>query len=226
MVLFTRNNQKEAFASTLFENIGNMYPIADAEIKKYIERVIEDFTDVQFADLASNDYSYSQAIKNKINQLSKEYVKNNFKIELTTNKIKTLGEWKLPLEKPILKTCPAIDKSLYNKEDQINGFELEVINAVANMDNVEWWTRNREKKDFCINGFINHYPDFIIKTKNGNIILLETKGDHLDASDKIELGRLWESKAGNSFKYFMVYENRIVEGSYTKDEFLAIAKEL
>ena len=221
-----RPAMKEAFASTLFENIGNMYPIADAEIKKYIDRVIEDFTDAQFTDLASNDYSYSQAIKNKINQLSKEYVKNNFKIELTTNKIKTLGEWKLPLEKPILKTCPAIDKSLYNKEDQINGFELEVINAVANMDNVEWWTRNREKKDFCINGFINHYPDFIIKTKNGNIILLETKGDHLDASDKIELGRLWESKAGNNFKYFMVYENRIVEGSYTKDEFLAIAKEL
>ena len=221
-----RPAMKEAFASTLFENIGNMYPIADAEIKKYIDRVIEDFTDAQFEDLASNDYSYSQAIKNKINQLSKEYVKNNFKIELSTNKIKTLGEWKLPLEKPILKTCPAIDKSLYNKEDQINGFELEVINAVANMDNVEWWTRNREKKDFCINGFINHYPDFIIKTKNGNIILLETKGDHLDASDKIELGRLWESKAGNNFKYFMVYENRIVEGSYTKDRFLAIAKDL
>ena len=221
-----RPAMKEAFASTLFENIGNMYPIADAEIKKYIDRVIEDFTDAQFTDLAYNDYSYSQAIKNKINQLSKEYVKNNFKIELTTNKIKTLGEWKLPLEKPILKTCPAIDKSLYNKEDQINGFELEVINAVANMDNVEWWTRNREKKDFCINGFINHYPDFIIKTKNGNIILLETKGDHLDASDKIELGRLWESKAGNNFKYFMVYKNRIVEGSYTKDDFLAIAKEL
>lgn len=221
-----RPAMKEAFASTLFENIGNIYPIADAEIKKYIDRVIEDFTDAQFADLASNDYSYSQAIKNKINQLSKEYVKKNFRNELTTNRIKTLGEWKLPLEKTILKPCPAIDKSLYDKEEHINGFELEIINAVANMDNVEWWSRNREKKDFFINGFINHYPDFIIKTKKGNVVLLETKGDHLDASDKIELGRLWESKAGNNFKYFMVYETRVVEGSYTKDEFLAIAKEL
>lgn len=221
-----RPAMKEAFANTLFENIGNMYPIADAEIKKYIDRIIEDFTDAQFTDLASNDYTYSLAIKNKINKLSKEYVKNNFIHELAANKIKTESKWQLPLEKPILKTCPAIVKSLYDKEDSINGFELEVINSVANMSNVEWWTRNREKKDFCINGFIKHYPDFIIKTKNGNIVLLETKGDHLDAADKIELGRLWESKAGNNYKYFLVYDKRTAEGSFTKDEFLSIMKEL
>ncbi len=221
-----RPAMKEAFASTLFDNIGNMYPIADAEIKKYIERIIDDFTDAQFTDLASNDYTYSLAIKNKINKLSKEYVKTNFKHNLASNKIIAEIDWSLPLEKPILKICPAIIKSLYDKEESINGFELEVINSVANMENIEWWTRNREKKDFCINGFINHYPDFIIKTKKGNIVLLETKGDHLDASDKIELGRLWEAKAGNKFKYFLVYDKRTVDGTYTKDEFLGIIKNL
>ncbi len=221
-----RPAMKEAFASTLFDNIGNMYPIADAEIKKYIDKIIEDFTDAQFTDIASNDYSYSMAIKKKINKLSKEYAKNSFKHDLAANKILTESDWKLPLEKPISKVCPAITKSLYDKEEAINGFELDVINSVANMDNIEWWTRNREKKDFYINGFINHYPDFIIKSKKGNIILLETKGDHLDAADKIELGRLWESKVGSKYKYFLVYDVRTVEGTFTKDEFLSIIKEL
>ena len=35
---------------------------------------------------------------------------------------------------------------------------------------------------------LNHYPDFIIQTKSGKTILLETKGDHLDAEQKIRLG--------------------------------------
>ena len=88
------------------------------------------------------------------------------------------------------------------------------------MENVEFWTRNKERTDFCINGFINHYPDFIIKTKKGKIILLETKGDHLEAQKKIELGNLWAAKAGNNYRYCLVYKERHVDGAYTKDEFL------
>lgn len=49
------------------------------------------------------------------------------------------------------------------------------------MENILFWTRNSDKRGFRINGFINHYPDFIIQTKSGKTIVLETKGDHLDA---------------------------------------------
>ena len=118
-----------------------------------------------------------------------------------------------------------LPKTLHEKEENVNGFEETVINAVANLENVEFWTRNREKKDFCINGFINHYPDFIIKTKPGKIVMLETKGDHLDAEKKIKLGNLWASKAGNNYRYCLVYEHRKVDHAYTKDEFLATLKE-
>src|SRR5574344_1896952 len=61
--------------------------------------------------------------------------------------------------------------------------------------------------DICINGFINHYPDFIIYTEQGNIILLETKGEQLsndDSKDKLALGTKWADKAGDKFHYFMV----------------------
>ena len=54
-----------------------------------------------------------------------------------------------------------------------------------------------------INDYINHYPDFIIFTKGGKIIMLETKGDHLqnpDSEAKLKLGNTWASKAGNQYR--------------------------
>ena len=135
--------------------------------------------------------------------------------------------YQLPSEIVPNKTISGLPKSLYEKEGDTDGFEREVINDVANLENVEFWTRNLERgKGFCINGFINHYPDFIIKTKKGKIVLLETKGDHLDAEKKIKLGNLWASKAGNKYRYCLVYNNRKVDGAYTKTEFLEILKEL
>ena len=93
----------------------------------------------------------------------------------------------------------------------MNDFEKKVINEIANLDSVIFWHRNLERgKGFLLNGFINHYPDFIVKMKNGKIILIETKGDHLDGSDslqKIRLGKKWESKAGDNYRYFMVFSN-------------------
>ena len=115
---------------------------------------------------------------------------------------------------------------LHTQEVSVNGFEAEVINDVANLDNVEWWTRNVEKRGFFINGFINHYPDFIIKTKKGKVILLETKGDHLDATKKITLGNMWANKAGSEYRYCLVYNTRQVEGAYTKDAFIDFLKML
>ena len=61
----------------------------------------------------------------------------------------------------------------------MNGYEERVINEIGNMTNIAFWTRNIERKGFRINGFVNHYPDFIIQTKSGKTILLETKGENI-----------------------------------------------
>ena len=78
------------------------------------------------------------------------------------------------------------------------------------MENVVWWHRNLEKTDYSINGYLNHYPDFIVKTKSNKIILVETKGEHLDGDDskkKLELGNLWSSYSGpHTYKYFMAFD--------------------
>lgn len=38
--------------------------------------------------------------------------------------------------------------------------------------------------------------------------------------------RQWANKAGNTYKYCLVYKNRQVEGAYTKSEFLNLLKDL
>lgn len=210
----------------LMDLIGNMFPIPDKEIEKYINRILEDFTDEQYTDLANNEYTYKDKIKAKIVALSEVYAEKRFKEFLDTDKVFVKSSFVLPQSISPGETSKDITKSLYEKEGSMNGFEERVINEIANMPNIVFWTRNIERKGFRINGFVNHYPDFIIQTKSGKTILLETKGDHLDAEQKIRLGRLWTTKAGNDYRYFMVYEKRTVDGAYKLDDFLNMIKEI
>ena len=221
-----KDSRVNNFTKRIMDIIGNMYPIPDKEIEKFIKRILEDFKDSQFNDLANNEYTYTDKIKLKIKSLSEVYAEKKFRDYLDTDKVFIKQLFKLPKSIMPGETSKNITKSLYEKEGSMNGFEERVINEIGNMSNIAFWTRNIEPKGYCINGFINHYPDFIIQTKSGKTILLETKGDHLDAEQKIKLGELWKSKAGNNFRYFMVYERRTVDGAYKLEDFLNIIKNI
>ena len=221
-----KDSRVKNFTSRIMNIIGNMYPIPDSEIEKYIKRILEDFKEEQFADLANNEYTYTDKIKAKIKSLSEVFAEKKFKEFLDTDKVLIKKSFALPKTISPGETSKDITKSLYEKEGSMNGFEERVINEIGNMTNILFWTRNIERKGFRINGFINHYPDFIIQTKSGKTIILETKGDHLDAESKIRLGGLWANKAGNDYRYFMVYERRIVDGAYKLEDFLSIIREI
>ncbi|WP_407446636.1 DEAD/DEAH box helicase [Fibrobacter sp.] len=217
--------KRQKCAERLRDWIGDMYPIPDPDIVEYIRRILSNFNENDLEQMLRSQSSYAEKIKQKINTLAAEYIEREFDRALDADKIIIQANYKITDKIALSSIGKPLPKTLHEKEESVNGFEENVINAVANMENVEFWTRNREKKDFCINGFIKHYPDFIIKTKLGKIVLLETKGDHLDAEKKIKLGNLWASKAGNNYRYCLVYEHRRVEHAYTKDEFLAALKE-
>lgn len=214
------------FTKRLMDLIGNMFPIPDKEIEKYINRILDDFNDEQFGDLSANEYTYKDKIKFKIIALSEQFAEQKFKDFLDTDKVFIKPSFTLAKSISPGETAKDITKSLYEKEGSMNGYEERVINEIGNMTNIAFWTRNIERKGFKINGFVNHYPDFIIQTKSGKTILLETKGDHLDAGQKIRLGGLWASKAGNNYRYFMVYEKRTVDGAYKLEDFLNIIKNI
>ena len=221
-----KGSRVKNFTNRIMSIIGNMYPIPDKEIERYINRILEDFTDEQFNDLAVNEYTYTDKIKYKIKSLSEIYAEKKFNDFITTYKVFSKPSFELPKTISPGDTAKDITKSLYEKEGGMNGFEERVINEIGNMNNVAFWTRNIERRGFRINGFINHYPDFIIQTKSGKTIILETKGDHLDAEQKIRLGAQWASKAGDNYSYFMVYDRRIVTGAHKLEDFLNLIRSI
>lgn len=99
-----------------------------------------------------------------------------------------------------------------------------------------FWHRNPQNQNtgYCINGFINHYPDFILKTKSGKYLIVEPKGDHLDNDDsknKRLLGKELVSEANKmagetKYYYFMVFENKNVDGAFSLEECMSIVKKL
>lgn len=231
-IICDKNQKKEArieiAKSKVMKIMGNKYPIDDRELATYIEHILKNFTEEEFEKFASNILLYSKTISDKIDELSDAYCEPKFYNAIEAEKIQ-LNCW---YELPEIMTIPnpttlSIQKFLYEKEGEMNDFEKLVISEVAALPNVEWWHRNPSRGEgFEINGVTNHYPDFIIKTTSGKIIMLETKGDHLIATKKIKLGNTWAQNAGKQFKYFLVYDKLQVEGSKTKEQFLDLMKDL
>lgn len=222
-----KTSQLSKVSSIIVNKLGEMYPIKQQELTQYVSRVFESLSSEQIRDVIGNDFHYVSVLKRNIQEFLDEYANNRFNILIASNQIEVqesfaFSETIMPLNPSI-----PIAKSLYEREDSMNSLELQMILEIASLENIYFWHRNLSRgKGFFINGFENnHYPDFIIKTKKGNLILIETKGDHLDNDDsksKRELGRIWAEKAGKNYKYFMVFDSKSVEGAYTSKSIIEI----
>lgn len=204
--------------------------IHEPHISNYIKKVLDNQSDEQLVELFDNDYIAKKAFKEKIDALVLEHQKKKFKELIDVGQIKCLPGYIFPEPVLLNKTVIGLSKGLYTDEGDMNDFEYKVISQVANLDNVLFWHRNPERgKGFCINGFINHYPDFIVRTKGGKTIIVETKGDDRDNSDsrnKIELGKYWANSAGDDYRYFMVFENAKLDNAISVQELLTRLRQL
>lgn len=218
ILTYPEESQRRDLSTRLFGYIGNLYPIPDQEVKAYIRRVVDAFNSAKIADALDNDRIYARKIRQKVRDLSDRHITAQFYNRLDTDQIFLQPSFSFPASITPKVTAPDLQKSLYQHEGEIGQFELGVINAVAALDNVRWWHRNLSRgKGFCINGNLNHYPDFIIRTESGKLIVLETKGDDRDNSDsaaKLRLGKAWESLADRQqFRYMMIFQNNAIEGA-------------
>jgi type III restriction enzyme len=92
-----------------------------------------------------------------------------------------------------------------------SGEEFECARALDQQKQVAYWVRNLEKQpDFSFwlplaNG--RFYPDFVAKLKDGRILVLEYKGEHLlnapDTKEKQNIGELWEEKSDGKALFLM-----------------------
>ncbi|MGD9733423.1 MAG: hypothetical protein AB7U45_14695, partial [Desulfamplus sp.] len=198
----------------------------------YIERILENLDAEQIHDIiVSKQYTYRDKIKAKIQALAEEYAEEQFNKYIDIDKVFVKPSYKLPEHIIPVQLSPAISKSLYLSEGSMNMFEQKVIVEIAALPNILFWHRNLERgKGFCINGFkSNHYPDFIVVTNSGKVVVVETKGDDRDNSDsaaKNRLGRTWANKAGANYKYFMVFDKQSMEDTLTLEQLKDRIKEL
>lgn len=226
-----KGSQIRQITGIVVKKLGDMTPISEQELQKYVSRVFENLTSDQIRDIIDNDFIYVKRIKDKINELSNEYAKEKFFKLIDSNNIIVQGNFLFSDTITPLNTSTPISKSLYEKEASMNNFEQSMILEIASLENVKFWHRNLERgKGFALNGFSsNHYPDFIIYTHKGNKILLETKGDDRDnddSRDKNTLGKTWEKLAGSNYKYFMVFQTKKVQNTYTASSVIDVLKGL
>lgn len=230
LLALPRDSQVSNLVSRLAELVGNMLPITDPEVKEYIRRVLAGMDAQQIRDCIERDLAYVRKIKHKITTLANAHARKTFTDMLDVERIAMQPSHALAESITPSANALAVPKSLYVTEAAMGAFERRLINDVANLDSVRWWHRNGSRgKGFRINGFLNHYPDFIVKTEAGRIIALETKGDDRDNTDselKLELGKLWQARAGRDYRYMMVFENNPVDGAERLADALAKLRQL
>lgn len=211
-------------------NRNNRY--ATAEVEDYVRRCVANMTDDELAMMETAIPVYANKIQKKIDSLEESYRSAQFKKWLDSGKIVCKESYAPQQVITPANTTDSIPYSLYEAEkDDMNNFERQLIDVVVGTDNIRWWHRIIDRKDFRVNGYFNHYPDFMVMTKSGKLLLIEAKGDYLDGDDsktKLELGRKWQEQAGRMFRYFMVFKDKELgmDGAYTLDKFVDVMKEI
>ena len=216
----------------IIKKLSKNNAINDRDLEVYVDRIIQNLTEDQLTDMEQTPGIYVLKINKKVNSLLNEYAKRMFYEWVEQDKISCQPSYKLPKEISPIETIASIPKSLYNEEEKFdNEYERKVVMELSSLNNIKWWHRNMARKGFAINGAVNAYPDLMVRTESGKLLLIETKGDQLENSEsreKAETGAKWAEMAGRMYKYYMVFEtkNPGYNGAYSYEEFMRIVKEL
>lgn len=214
------------------KKVGRNNAVNQRELDEYVDRIIAGLTSEQLDDLQQNPYLYVKKIDDKVDSLLAEHAAQRFKTLVEQDKIVCDESYSFDAEISPVRTISSIPNSLYIEEEQFDtDYERDFVMRIASENNTEWWHRNIARHGFAINGAVNAYPDLIVKTKSGKVLVIETKGDHLDNVDskiKAETGAVWASMAGRIYKYYMVFQTKETgnTGQYSFDRFMEIFREL
>ena len=216
----------------MLRQLNKLNGVDAAELKAYIERIVCNMSKDQLAAMEKAPLGYAKKIKDKVQALLEQHCRENFSDWLSTERIVCLPYYRLPDAIHPAAHTDIYAKSLYQAEDgDMNKLEQKLIMELTALPNVRWWHRNISRQGFCINGYINHYPDILILTEKGKVIFAEAKGEHLkndDSREKIDLGAMWSGHAGNQYRYFMVFEKDadLPKGAVSMSKFVEIVAAL
>lgn len=214
-----------------WQKLSKMNCVNDRELDEYIDRVIGTMSEDQLSELEQSPYPYVVKIQGKVKELIAQHRSSVFDTWLEQDKISCLPNYALPAVISPTAFTSMVPKSLYIAEEDMNEYEFKVVWALSELGNVKWWHRNISRLGFQINGPVHAYPDIIVMLHSGKILMVETKGDHLDndeSKEKAKIGDQWAKLAGKQYKYYMVFETKQPDypGAYSLERFMEIVKEL
>lgn len=215
---------KAAILDAMSSQFKNVY--GTAQLSQYIGRVVDNMDMPVVEACYENVGSVARAVMDAVRSLADDFCEERFRKLIGNGAVRTSPEYRLPDAFVQATPMTSYDGALYEAEDgHLDGTERKMVDLLANSSRVRWWHRVVERKpgEFSINGFINHYPDFLALTYDGTLVAIETKGEHLgdDARRKLRLGTRWADKAGDGFRYFMVFEHEApdADNAFTLAEF-------
>ena len=195
-------------------------------MQKYTQRVIEDLEPEKLAELKQSPELYAEKLRKKVQEFMNNHAEEEFEKRLGTGKIVLKDSYTFPEKITLIRSTPSGNYGLYTKEEAVNTLENKLKGALEEMDNIVFWHRNISRRGFEINGNINHYPDFIVYTKSKKILLIETKGEHLNADKKIKLGNFYTKYSNQDIHYYMLFENNVPNGAYDFDTIVSFIREM
>ena len=193
----------------------------------YIGRVVDSLESPEVDDCFDSVGAIAHSIQEAVRGLADEFCEDRFEKMLAAGTVGLQYTYCFPDSFIQPNPLTSYAKSLYEAEDSdIDGDERAMVDLLSNSPRILWWHRDveRRKGEFSINGFINHYPDFLALRDDGVLMAIETKGGHLkgdDTRNKLALGTRWADMAGRNFRYFMVFADEALDmpNSFTMAEF-------
>lgn len=215
----------------IFERLNRNDAIDASDLRSYVQLLVGSLDSSQLAVLEDSPQLVARAVEQLVLRHLGEHRRKEFHRLIETGRIRTSPSYQLPNPINLSNPSSMIGGSLYEAEDSMNGEEEELALKFGSLDNVVWWHRVIERRGFHLNGFFNHYPDFLVKTAAGKVIAVEYKGAQLDGSDaeqKLALGKTWADLSGPDYRYYMVFKDGVqpLPGALTTSGFYALLADL
>ena len=192
---------------SLIIQLQNIRSLSDKAIYEYVDRLMETLDANLLERLREFPTSFAERVKQLIEERLREHRRKKFFELLGEGRIKCEPRYKMPSTITPSKNIK-IARSLYEAEEEMNEPETRLVYELTAASGVKWWHRNISQREFRINGFINHYPDLMVMTRDGAIIFVEAKGEQLynpESAMRARLGYEWASRAGDRFQYCMIF---------------------
>ena len=232
----TEEKRRQSLVQHVGKYLDDIDFVSQKDLRTYLKAVVANLDSWGLQKQIDQFGTFVSIFKNHIRNLAKDYRLKQFDKLYQSGKLQPINNYAFPEKYETTSNwITHFDNSLYEGEEPGNKFEAQLMFDLSGMSNILWWHRNPAgTKGFYINGPVSkHYPDFILRTQKGTIIMVETKGDQLKNNDdtvqKQHLGQTWANVAGSTnYRYFMVFLDSTQIGTMTGvlsyNEFLDVLK--